>query len=465
MSKTQSGDPAGVRQFIVEADDDGIRLDRWFKRHMPDVTFAVVSRWARTGQLRVDGARATPGDRLTEGQQLRVPPLEAVAVQSGRKTIARKPLTEDQMEFAEKLVIHRDQHALVINKPPGLATQGGTKTHEHVDGLLDALMFERDDRPRLVHRLDKDTSGALLLARSARAAAHFAKSFSSRTARKVYWAIVIGVPPITDGMIDLPLAKQPGSGGEKMHVDEAEGMPARTRYRVIESAGNRAAWVELSPHTGRTHQLRVHMAAIGFPIVGDGKYGGKDAFLSGSISRKMHLHARRLRIDHPDGSPLDVIADLPNHFAETLASLGFEESEGDLPLEEKFKPSGGVKKAIEKRASTAHAKDMRKARRGERRGRADGGASGGKPPSGKLAANKTEPFKSSARPKAGPGKPAASRSGPSKSGPGKPATARSDPFKPARSGPAKSGPAKSGPSKSGPARPAPKSGPPKPRRG
>jgi len=417
-AKGNPADAGAVRQFTVQADDDGIRLDRWFKRHMPDVTFAVVSRWARTGQLRVDGARATPGDRLTEGQVLRVPPLEAVAVQSGRKTIARKPLTEDQMDFAEKLVIHRDAHALVINKPPGLATQGGTKTHEHVDGLLDALMFERDDRPRLVHRLDKDTSGALLLARSARSAAHFAKSFSSRTARKVYWAIVVGVPNINDGMIDLPLAKQPGSGGEKMHVDEENGMPARTRYRVIERAGNRAAWVELQPHTGRTHQLRVHLAAIGFPIVGDGKYGGKDAFLSGSISRKMHLHARRLRIDHPDGSPLDVIADLPHHFAETLASLGFEESEGDLPLEDKVQPSGGEKKAMEKRASTAHAKDMRKARRGERRGRSGGGASGGKPPSGKRASGKAP----AAKPGAAKGKPARGKpaAGKPRTGPGGP---------------------------------------------
>jgi 23S rRNA pseudouridine955/2504/2580 synthase len=363
-------DASGVRQFTVGADDDGIRLDRWFKRHMADASFAIVSRWARTGQLRVDGARATPGDRLSEGQVLRVPPLEPVAALAQAKRARPRPaLSEDQIAFAESLVIHRDAQAIVINKPPGLATQGGTKTHDHVDGLLDALMFERDDRPRLVHRLDKDTSGALLLARTARSAAHFAKSFSSRTARKVYWAIVIGVPSVEDGFIDLPLAKQPGTGGEKMQVDEKEGMPARTRYRVIERAGNRACWVELQPHTGRTHQLRVHMAAIGHPIVGDGKYGGKDAFLSGSISRKMHLHARRIRIDHPDGSPLDVKAEPPAHFAETLASLGFDSGEGDLPLEADLKPSAADRKAADKRAATAHSKDMRKARRGERRSR------------------------------------------------------------------------------------------------
>lgn len=407
--KSRAGDPAGVRQFTVAGDDDGIRLDRWFKRHMPDASFAIVSRWARTGQLRVDGARATPGDRITEGQVLRVPPLEPVAT-AAKSARPRPVLTEDQITFAEGLVIHRDAQALVINKPPGLATQGGTKTHEHVDGLLDALMFERDDRPRLVHRLDKDTSGALLLARTSRSAAHFAKSFSSRTARKVYWAIVIGVPSVSDGFIDLPLAKQPGTGGEKMHVDEADGLPARTRYRVIERAGNRAAWVELQPHTGRTHQLRVHMAAIGHPIVGDGKYGGKDAFLSGSISRKMHLHARRIRIDHPDGSPLDVRADLPTHFSDTLASLGFDEAEGDLPLENDVKPSVAEKKAAEKRASSAHAKDLRKARRGERRSR----TAPPPPPRGKAPARK------SGKPAAGSPRTAGGKSEPARSGRPKP---------------------------------------------
>ncbi len=401
--KAKASDPAAVRQFTVTAEDDGIRVDRWFKRHMEDVPFATVSRWARTGQLRVDGARATPGDRLVEGNVLRVPPLDPAASKTGRAAKPRPILTDDQIELAEALVIHRDAQALVINKPPGLATQGGTKTHEHVDGLLDALMFERDDRPRLVHRLDKDTSGVLLLARSSRSAAHFAKAFASRTVRKVYWAMIIGVPSIEDGFIDLPLAKQPGSGGEKMHVDEKEGAPARTRYRVIERAGNHAAWVELQPYTGRTHQLRVHMAAIGHPIVGDGKYGGKDAFLTGTISRKMHLHARRLRIDHPDGTPLDVVAQLPRHFAETLADLGFDEADGDLPLDENVKTKE-TEKAFEKRAAAAHSKDMRKARRGERRGRAGAGEVETKRKPARSSAGTVKPGK--ARSAAAPGKPA-----------------------------------------------------------
>ena len=356
---------ADVRTFRVDMDDDGIRLDRWFKRHQPDTSFTTVAKWARTGQLRIDGARAKPGDHIKAGQAIRVPPADAPKPDAPKKR-ERVALSDDEIAFARDLVIHRDTQAIVLNKPPGLATQGGTKTTEHVDGLLDALQDDYEGRPKLVHRLDKDTSGALLIARTSRAAASFAKSFSSRTARKVYWALVVGVPSIEDGMIELPIAKQPGSGGEKMHVDEAEGSPARTRYRVIEMAGTTCAWVELIPYTGRTHQLRVHMAAIGHPIVGDGKYGGQAAFLTGGISRKMHLHSRSLRIDHPDGGTVDVKADLPTHFAESLKQLGFEEMLGDtMPLEVAPPPT----RAVKKQQAKQHAKTVRKERKGERRSR------------------------------------------------------------------------------------------------
>ena len=350
-----------VRSFTVTDDDDGIRLDRWFRRNLPDVGFGQVSRWARTGQLRLDGRRAAPGDRILAGQSIRVPPQSEEAP-TPRRAPARAALADDEVEFVRSLVIHEDPTALVVNKPPGLATQGGTKTKDHLDRLLDGLADERASRPKLVHRLDKDTSGALLVARTARAAAFFSRAFSGRTARKVYWAVVIGVPDVEDGLIDLPLAKQPGTGGEKMHVDESEnGLASRTRYRVIERAGNRAAWVELQPLTGRTHQLRVHMAAIGHPIVGDGKYAGQEAFLTGSISRKLHLHARRLRIDHPDGGRIDVTAGPPPHFAETMANLGFDAASGDLPLDEPRAPR--------RDSAAAAAKERRKARRGERRAR------------------------------------------------------------------------------------------------
>ena len=398
-----------IRQFTVNPDDDGIRLDRWFQRNLPDASFNIVSRWARTGQLRLDGKRAQPGDRVIAGQQIRVPPADPAQKAAAKPVKRRRELSDDEQDFAQSLVIHKDNAALVINKPPGLATQGGTKTSEHVDGLLDALWFEAEGRPKLVHRLDKDTSGALLLARSAKAAAFFSKSFSGRTARKVYWALVVGVPSIEDGMIELPIAKQPGTGGEKMYVDPEQGLPSRSRYRVIERVGNRAAWVEWQPFTGRTHQLRVHMAAIGHPIVGDGKYGGKEAFLTGTISRKMHLHARRIRIDHPDGGKLDVTADLPPHMAASFEDLGFEVIAGDA-LQIVEKPAKPPKAALKAKAK-AHSKTMRKEHRGERRAR---GASA-KPGKGAKSAGKRTDTK-----KTGPKKAPAEKPSPKKLPPKKP---------------------------------------------
>lgn len=294
---------------------------------MPEASYNQVSRWARTGQLRLDGARIRPGDRILMGQVLRVPPLTPVAALHPAP-VERPPLTDEETAFAQSLVIYRSQDAIVINKPPGLATQGGTKITHHVDGLLDALRFDAPERPRLVHRLDKDTSGVLLLARSARAAAFFGRCFASRRSRKIYWAVTVGVPPSAEMRIDLPLCKQPGTGGEKMHVDEENGQTASTRLRLIDNAGKRVAFVELQPLTGRTHQLRVHMAAIGTPIVGDGKYGAHDAFLTGGVSRKLHLHARRLVVPLPSGGRLDVEAGLPRHFRETLAMFGFDETGG-----------------------------------------------------------------------------------------------------------------------------------------
>lgn len=354
--------PLAVRQFTVAPDDDDIRLDRWFKRHLPEIGFATVSRWARTGQIRVDGKRAKPEDRLAAGEVLRVPP----GGDPPKAKPKRREPTAEQLAAAEAMLIQRTGSALVLNKPPGLATQGGTGTHVHVDGLLDAFADEDEPRPRLVHRLDKDTSGVLLVARTPGSAAFFSKRFSGRSAKKIYWALVVGVPDVEDGTIDAPLAKQPGTGGEKMHVDTENGQPARTRYRVLDRAGNRAAWVELQPLTGRTHQLRVHMAAIGHPIVGDGKYGGQDAFLTGSISRKMHLHARRLIIDAPGGGTLDVTAELPEHFAASMDQLGFDPAASDAAPEKGPPPPT---RAIKKQAAKAHAKTYRKARRGERRTR------------------------------------------------------------------------------------------------
>ncbi|WP_394269048.1 RluA family pseudouridine synthase [Qipengyuania sp.] len=364
-----------VRQFAVASDDDGIRLDRWFKRHLPQIGFATISRWARTGQIRVDGKRARPEDRLLAGQQIRVPPGGDTP---GRPRPARRALTDDQIAEARAMLIFENEAALVLNKPPGLATQGGTNTHSHVDGLLDAFMdSDEAPRPRLVHRLDKDTSGVLLIARTPGSAAFFSRRFSGRSAKKIYWALVVGVPDIRQGVIEAPLAKQPGSGGEKMHVDHEGGQPARTKYRVVESAGGKVAWLELQPMTGRTHQLRVHCAAMGHPIVGDGKYGGKDAFLTGSISRKMHLHARRLVIDDPQGGKLDVTAPLPEHFAASMAQLGFDEKQSDAtPMRDDPPPKSREEK---KQQARQHAKQYRKAQRAPRRARGAAPGKAGKP--------------------------------------------------------------------------------------
>ena len=360
-----TGASKDVRQFTIGEDDDGVRLDRWFKRNLPQIGFGTVSKWARTGQIRVDGKRVKPEDRLEAGQLLRVPPG---GENTGRKPKPRRELNADEIALAKDMVIRETKSAIVLNKPPGLATQGGSKTFKHVDGLLDAYHSDDEPRPRLVHRLDKDTSGVLLIARTPGSAASYSKRFSGRSARKVYWALIVGVPDIREGTIDAPLGKQPGTGGEKMHVDEEGGQRAVTRYRVIDAAGKRAAWVELEPLTGRTHQLRVHMAAIGHPILGDGKYGGQEAFLTGAISRKMHLHARRLVITEPGGGKLDVLADLPEHFATTMEALGFDEGLSSAePLKGDETPERT--KAEKKQAARAHAKQYRKSRRGERRSR------------------------------------------------------------------------------------------------
>ena len=391
-----------VRQFTVSEDDDGIRLDRWFKRNLPQVGFATVSRWARTGQIRVDGKRAKPEDRLEAGQVLRVPPGGEDGPAARKAAPRARALSPEQIAEARDMVIRETPTAIVLNKPPGLATQGGSKTTKHVDGLLDAFVTdERTPRPRLVHRLDKDTSGVLLIARTPGSAASFSKRFASRSARKVYWALVVGKPQLSEGVIDAPLAKQPGTGGEKMHIDEENGAAAKTRYRVVDSAGQRASWVELEPMTGRTHQLRVHMAAIGHPIVGDGKYGGQDAFLTGAVSRKMHLHARRLIITEPKagegsgkngGGKLDVTAELPPHFAMSMEVLGFDPALSDAsPLREDITEKTPEEK---KQAARRHFKQARKETRAPRRAR--GAANAKAKPKGKA------PGKPKAGPKAGP---------------------------------------------------------------
>jgi len=312
-----------VQTIAVSAAEADLRLDRWFKRRYPDLTHGRLEKLLRTGQVRVDGRRAQSNLRLKTGQQIRVPPLgEAPARPPRAAGIAA--VTDSDARVLQAAVLYRDEDVLVLNKPSGLAVQGGTGLSRHLDAMLDALRFDATERPRLVHRLDRDTSGVLLLARHAQAAAELTAAFRRKDCRKTYWAIVVGVPKPERGRIDLALAKLPGRAGERMEVDE-EGKEAVTEYSVVDRAGGRAAWLELLPLTGRTHQLRAHCAALGTPILGDAKYGGPGAFLGlPGMARRLHLHAQRIRLPRPDGRWVDIAAPPPEHMVEDGRSLGFQ---------------------------------------------------------------------------------------------------------------------------------------------
>jgi 23S rRNA pseudouridine955/2504/2580 synthase len=324
---------SGVETIEVNPDDNGIRLDRWLRRRHPGLKQGVLEKLLRTGQIRVDGKRAKSNLRLSEGQQIRIPPQAAASESEAPRRDDRKPDAKEAA-FVQSLVIYRDDDVIALNKPPGLAVQGGTKTARHIDAMLDALRFGSKERPRLVHRLDRDTSGVLLLARSVNAAARLGKAFQGRDVRKIYWALVVGVPDRDEGRIDMPLGKRPGPRGERMMHDEQEGKSAITLYSVVERAGQAASWLALWPLTGRTHQLRVHCAAIGHPVAGDGKYGGEDAFLPGEgVAHQLHLHARELRLPHPSGrGELRITADLPLHMAESWDLFGFDRNYAGDPF-------------------------------------------------------------------------------------------------------------------------------------
>lgn len=302
----------------VAADEAGIRLDRWFRRHFPDLPHGRLEKLLRGGQIRVDSARVRAGTRLHAGQRVRVPPLGEAAARSA----PAPTLDAEAAGDLRRRVLYRDDELLVIDKPPGLAVQGGSGVSRHLDAMLDALRFGARQRPRLVHRLDKDTSGALLLARDVGTAARLAAAFRARAVRKLYWALVVGAPPATRGTIDIPLAKRRGRGGERMAGGAGRG--ARTRYAVIARAGQ-ATWLALEPVTGRTHQLRAHLAAIGAPVQGDGKYGGRAAFLPArEVVPRLHLHAREIALESAPGRTLRFVAPLPAHMAATWTFLGLD---------------------------------------------------------------------------------------------------------------------------------------------
>ncbi len=344
---------SGVQKIIVAAGDTDQRLDRWLRGMFPHVSQGRIEKMCRKGELRIDGGRVKASTRVSTGQVVRIPPLpDSDHVQAPAHT----RMSPVDARMIQACVIYRDKDVLVLNKPSGLAVQGGSGQVLHVDGLTAALRFELDENPRLVHRLDKDTSGVLVLARNRLSATALTAAFRHRETRKIYWAVVAGVPHPKMGIIRNALVKASGHGGrgegEKMvnlhprDIDDTPGAKrAVTEYAVIEAVAKRAAWMALMPITGRTHQLRAHMAELGHPIVGDGKYGGSSQdnmgegwgpYLGGDISRKLHLHARSLRIEHPvSRAILHLTAPLPDHMAKTWDTFQWAASDAvDDPFEE-----------------------------------------------------------------------------------------------------------------------------------
>lgn len=320
---------SGVEERKVAPEEAGWRLDRWVKTHFPGLPFARLQKLLRTGQFRVDGKRPEAGQRLMAGQRIRVPPLPAEATNPPPAPAAPRPLSAADRAFVRSLVIYEDERLIALAKPPGLAVQGGTGTTRHLDALLSGLA-KGGEKPRLVHRLDRDTSGVLVVAKTAAVARELGFAFQQHRVRKLYWAILVGGPTRNEGVIELPLGKRGPPGREKVEPAAPEedewARWAKTEFKVLARAGKVAAWVALLPRTGRTHQLRAHCAAIGAPILGDGKYGGKAAHPKGA-PRGLMLHARELELPGPKGRPLRITAEPPPAFREALAWLGLDRPE------------------------------------------------------------------------------------------------------------------------------------------
>ena len=319
---------SGVATLEIAPEEGAQRLDRWFKRHYPALGHGRLEKLLRTGQIRVNGKRVRAGTRLEAGDRVRVPPLHD---QKESRTPRRAPpLADADADMVRSAVIYRDGDMIALNKPPGLPVQGGSRVARHLDAMLDALRFDAAEAPRLVHRLDRDTSGVLLLARHAAAARALTAHFRSRELQKLYWALVVGVPKPAQGRIDAPLAKRQVGAGERVVATAEGGQRAVTDYTLIEAAGRRLSWLALMPRTGRTHQLRAHTASVfGHPVVGDGKYGGEAAFPAG-FEPRLHLHARALALPRPGRKPpLVLSAPLPPHMAAAWRFLGFDPEPAD----------------------------------------------------------------------------------------------------------------------------------------
>jgi 23S rRNA pseudouridine955/2504/2580 synthase len=327
--------PTGVQNVAVTADETGMRVDRFLEARFPGLSFSHIQRVIRKGEVRVDGKRTQPKNRLETGQNVRIPPLHIEPPKERRA--GGNEADERTRAFLRSITLHEDADVLVLNKPMGLAVQGGSGTTRHIDGMLDVLRDPHGQRPRLVHRLDKDTSGCLLVAKTRFAAAALAKTFRSRSARKIYWALVAGVPKPRQGRISTFLAKEEREEDSFMriaqHGDEGASH-AVTYYAVVETAGPALAWISLKPVTGRTHQLRAHMAHIGHPIVGDAKYFARENWkLPGGMQNKLHLLARRIAVPHPRGGVIDITAPLPPHMQQSWNLIGLDAKRYDPIVE------------------------------------------------------------------------------------------------------------------------------------
>jgi 23S rRNA pseudouridine955/2504/2580 synthase len=323
---------AGVEQIKVDADEDGMRLDRWFKQHYPGLGFGQLQKLLRSGQIRLDGSRAKSDTRVRPGQIIRVPPL-AIDRKSGPVT-ARTLRDVGDADALSRILLHEDDKVLVFDKPAGLAVQGGSGVVRSIDGMLEAWRNKKGEKPRLVHRLDRDTSGVLVVARTRLAANKLAEAFRTRETKKTYWALVKGVPKTREGKISTWLVREQTPDGDRMRVakhGEAGADHAVSFYRVVEQAGQNLSWLEMEPHTGRMHQLRVHAAHLGCPIIGDPKYFEADQNweFPGGIQNRLHLHARRIVIPHPGGGVVDVTAPLPPHMRQSWNLLGFDEEQAE----------------------------------------------------------------------------------------------------------------------------------------
>ncbi|SER00222.1 ribosomal large subunit pseudouridine synthase C [Faunimonas pinastri] len=320
----------GVATRTVEADETGMRLDRWFKAHYPGLGFGHLQKLLRSGQIRVDGGRVQTSTRLNAGQQVRIPPITP---DENRPQTAGTIKSMTDRDVLQGALLHEDSQVLVFNKPAGLAVQGGSGLTRHVDSMLEAFTDRQGRKPKLVHRLDRDTAGVLVVARTRTAAAYLAKAFKDRETRKFYWSLVAGVPRPNTGRISTYLAKTEGPEGDRMRIakhGERGADHSVSNYAVVDKVAQKLSWLVMQPVTGRTHQLRAHAAHIGHPIVGDPKYFNIENWeFPGGIQNRLHLLARRIIIPHPDGGKLDVTAPLPPHMKQSWAVLGFDESSGE----------------------------------------------------------------------------------------------------------------------------------------